>query len=222
MTSWATSFIANDHIAQAYAFDVHDRATGTLAPDGTKTLSQYDALGQPTLVQNLDAAGTVMSETKPTFTSAGRLQAIETKVDSTRTRKTETKWDGAGRSTVVATEGRARHSRYAIDGRLSESAAGAGSLAGIADTFERYRPSTHDCWLVTAASFAEKGSPAVTTETGYDTQANPISTKIGALEWQQRFDQDGNMTAAQPPSRPETTFDHDARGNVIAENEPER
>ncbi len=52
------------------------------------------------------------------------------------------------------------------------------------------------------------------------TQANPISTKIGALEWQQRFDQDGNVTAAQPPSRQETTFDHDARGNVIAENEP--
>jgi YD repeat-containing protein len=103
---------------------------------------------------------------------------------------------------------------------VKESAVGAGSIAGMADAFQSYTANRHDGRLVTAASIAERGGGTFTMESGYDTQANPITTKIGTLEWQQKFDQDGNVTTAQPPARPETSLDYDARGNVTAENKP--
>lgn len=213
-------YSADNHLAQASAFDVHGRAIGTLSPDGTKTVSQYDAMGNPTLVQALDASGAVVSETKPSFTSAGRLTSLETKVDAAQSRKTETKWDGAGRSTFVATEGRASQQRFDRTGRLTNSIAGAGTLAGITTPFQSMTPTTFEGPLLTGASIAEKGTAPIVASYGYDTLANPTHQQIGSLSWNQRFDQDGNVEATKLPERLETTFEHDARGNVTAETKP--
>ncbi|HEX7708965.1 MAG TPA: Ig-like domain-containing protein [Thermoanaerobaculia bacterium] len=213
-------YSADNHLASATAFDIHGNAVVRLAPDGTRVRTEYDASGQPTLIQQRDAEDAVVSESRPRFTSSGRLESIETKVDETRTRATEQRWDGAGRPTLTASAGRAAHSRFDLSGRLTVSLAGEGTAAGVADALTSVDVTGYRGRLVGAASVTEKQGPAITTSVDYDTFANPTRQQVGTLVWQQRFDQDGNLTEHEPPARPAITFDHDARGNVTAETKP--
>jgi RHS repeat-associated protein len=145
---------------------------------------------------------------------------METKIDEIQKRQTETKWDGAGRSTLVATAGRAVRQRFAQNGRLEESVAGAGTLAGITTAFQSVTATAFDGPLLTGAAIAEKGSVPIAASYGYDTLVHPTRQQVGSLAWEQRFDADGNVAAARSPARPETTFAYDAVGNVTAETKP--
>jgi len=48
-----------------------------------------------------------------------------------------------------------------------------------------------------------------------------LPSRSAKLAWRRRFDQAGNVVAAAPPARPETGYDRDARGSVLAELRPE-
>jgi len=214
-------YSAGDHVARGFAFDIHGRPTMTLAPDRTTSVSQYDAMGQPVNVQRLDANGTLISETNPSFTASGRLQSMSTKVDETRTRNTETRWDGGGRSTLVATEGRASQQRFDRNGLLRFSKTGGGTITGPTEVFHNFHASRYEGVLLKDAEVTEKNAAPVAMRYGHDELANATSMTVGSLTNTQKLDEAGNVTSVTPPSRGQTTFDYDARGNMTQEKQPE-
>ncbi|HEX8411527.1 MAG TPA: hypothetical protein VF883_21920, partial [Thermoanaerobaculia bacterium] len=208
-------YSADNHLASATAYDAHGRATAALHADGTRTeWSEHDPLGNAQLVQSRDMAGALVSETRPKFTSAGRLESIASKVDATQTRETLLRWDGAGRSTFADTAGRASSQRFDEAGRLLSAAT----------PFSTFTATSHIGTLVKGAQLEEKGSAApVVTSQEYDTLANVTQQTVGSLTWQQTYDQDGNLTSTLRPERGESArhdYDYDALGNLTAERKP--
>jgi RHS repeat-associated protein len=207
-------YSADNHVASASAFDAHGRATGTLQPDGTRTEVEHDEMGNPTRVRTLAANGNVISEMKPSFTPAGRLQSIATKVDDALTRTSTMQWDGAGRITSAATGDRFSRQRFDDAGRLRSSSTPFSTMTAL----------SHDGALVTQAKVEEKGSAApISIASEYDTLANVTKQSVGSLTWQQTFDQASHLTSALRPGRGEEArfqYVHDARGNVTEERKP--
>ncbi|MEO8383283.1 MAG: hypothetical protein ABI779_26740, partial [Acidobacteriota bacterium] len=216
-------YTSDNHLAAATAYDVHGRATASLHPDGTRTETEYDAMGNPTLVQSRDAGGALLSESRPTFTPSGRLQSMATKVDAAQTRTSTLKWDGGGRTTYAATQERASQLRFDDAGRLKTSVAGRLDATTIIP-FNSFAALSHESTLVKSGQVTEKGiAAAIPTSQSYDTMANVTRQNVGGLEWKQTFDEDSNLTSSLQPERPpsaEFQYRSDARGNLTEEIKP--
>ncbi|MBV8518780.1 MAG: hypothetical protein JO197_15395 [Acidobacteria bacterium] len=79
-------YSADNHSASAVAYDVHGRATSSLAPNGVKTVTDFDDWGNPKSVK------TYARSARSSASRAGELHgerphdAAQTKVDATQTR----------------------------------------------------------------------------------------------------------------------------------------
>jgi RHS repeat-associated protein len=206
-------------IGAANAFDAHGRLTATLTADGTKILtSGYDGWGNPQSVEQRDAAGATAAKSSFDFTPTGRLRSDTTDLGS-KSRQSEYRWDGAGRSTISTTSGRTSSTRFDALGRVQSAAAGEGTAAGVADPFTSSQvPATgYSGALVLAAATREKGSNAVPSTYGYDALGRTTNRKVGVLEWRDGFDEAGNLKSSAAPSRPPTQYEYDGRGAVMRE-----
>ncbi|HUR79583.1 MAG TPA: Ig-like domain-containing protein, partial [Thermoanaerobaculia bacterium] len=207
-------YSSDSHVATASAFDVHGRAVATLNPDGTRTEQELDALSNPKVIRERASDGTITSQSDATFTAAGRLQSLTTRVDATQSRTSTLQWDGAGRTTYAATADRFARRRFDEAGRLLSASTPLSSVSA----------SSYSGALIAQAQIAEKGSAApVVISNKYDTLANVIEESVGPLQWQQTFDQDSNLTSALRPERAESArhrYEYDARGAVTEEQKP--
>jgi RHS repeat-associated protein len=94
--------------ATSSAFDPHGRVIATRAPNGAMATTEYDEWHRPKKVKNLTSDGTeTVAESAFTFTAAGRLTSLKSKVSATTERETAFAWDGGGRTTRTVTNGRA-------------------------------------------------------------------------------------------------------------------
>ncbi len=207
-------YTSDAHVASATAFDVHGRAVATLNPDGTKTEQELDALSNPKVVRERGADDSITSQSEGSFTTAGRLQSLTTKVDATQTRTSTMEWDGAGRTTYASTADRFSRQRFDEAGRLLSAST----------PFSSMTASSHSGALVSQANVSEKGSAApVVIANKYDTLANVTEQNVGPLKWQQTYDQDSNLTSALRPERGESArhrYAYDSRGAVTEEQKP--
>jgi RHS repeat-associated protein len=206
-------------IAAASAYDAHGRVTATLNADGTKTLtSGYDGWGNPQSIEQRDAAGATAGKSSVDFSPAGRLRGDTTDLGS-KSRQSEYRWDGAGRSTISSTSGRTSSTRFDALGRVQSSATGEGTAAGVENPFasSEVPPTGYSGALVLAVSTKEKGASAVPTKYGYDALGRTTIRKVGDLEWKQDLDEAGNVKSSSMPSRPPTQYEHDGRGAVTRE-----
>jgi len=215
-------FVTNMFTASATAFDAHGRAVATKYSDGTISLSERDAWGRATRTRTLDDTGTnIVSETSLDLTDAGQLKNVAKKVDAGVTRQADFAWDGAGRTTSSAINGRASKSGYDLAGRKVTHAAGEGSTASLSDVFEKTDITAHSGDLPVAAQISEKNSPPVATTLDRGTSGEPTRETVGNLEWKKKFDELGSLTEASAPGRSPSRFDVDARGAVRVETLPD-
>ncbi|HJQ41170.1 MAG TPA: RHS repeat-associated core domain-containing protein [Thermoanaerobaculia bacterium] len=204
--------------ATAAAFDAHGRAIATKAPDGTVTRSEYDEWDRPKSVKSLATDGATVAESSYDFTDAGRLRSLSTRVDAGLERQTSFAWDGAGRTTRFATNGRASKSVFDVAGRMQSSAAGAGDLNALSEIFSQTNVTAHDGAAPSVTASSERGQPAPTLASmDRNAAGDVVRNNVGSLEWNTRFDELGNVTEASVPGRPSTKFDVDARGAVEKE-----
>ncbi|HEX6639993.1 MAG TPA: hypothetical protein VF215_02715, partial [Thermoanaerobaculia bacterium] len=125
-------FMTDMFAATATAYDAHGRAIATRDSDGTIVTTTYDDFSNPKTVRSLTPDGTkVLGETQLDYTEAGRLKSIDRKIDDSHTRSTSLSWDGGGRTTGVATSGRASKMQFDVAGRLLRSISGSGSTAAV-------------------------------------------------------------------------------------------
>ena len=147
----------NGFWAMAFAFDAHGRQIAAMHPDETRTITEYDAWDRPVGVEQRDAHDQLIGQSTMDLTPAGRVEAVETKIDEAQTSNARFAWDGGGRTTAVEMNGRASRSRFDSSGRFVSSEIGAGSLAGLTDVFSRTTAQSHDGAYVMNASHAERG-----------------------------------------------------------------
>lgn len=207
--------------ASASAFDVHGRAIGVMHADGTITSTEYDGMSRPKKVKSLaDDRTEVVGQTEFDFTDAGRMKSMTTRVDGVQQRATSFVWDGGGRTTGVATSGRASRSKFDVAGRMLQHSAGSGSTMNITELFNSTHLSSYDGGLPQVATSTERGGSAYTSTAKHDTTGMATENTVGPLTWTQRYDQLGNVKTASVPERPETHWKTDARGAVERETLP--
>lgn len=209
-------YASDNFTATATAYDVHGRLLGTANADGTRTIaSGHDGWGNPQEVSVKATTGASVAHTSLNFTPAGRLDSSTTDLGTTSL-QTTTKWDGAGRATVSSAADRVTKSRFDALGRFQSTEYGSAST-----TFQKIEaasPSSYSGHLLTGAKMTEKAAPkAVEMTYEHDALGNVTRNTLGALAWEQNYDQSGNVTSAHDPGRPATTYKHDARGNVTDE-----
>ena len=207
--------------ASAAAYDGHGRQIATRMLDGTGSAATYDALGRAVVAETRDAAGAVTAHSDLTFTPAGRLQSMTTKVDTLQSRTTSFGWDGAGRTTGSATEGRAQHATFDVAGRIRDAVAGAGSSAAVTTIFDHSSFASHTGALPTLVLHNERTGATYRSTSEYDTLGMANRTTVGTLEWNESHDEAGNVVTAADPNRPPASFDTDARGAVTKETLPD-
>ena len=208
---------ADNHTATASAFDVHGRLKETLNRDGTRTRFDFDPLGVLKAAQQLASDGALTTEMKTTITEAGRIESASTRVDAEVWRESEVRWDGAGRATAGATDGRAWSQNYDESGVLRASKVGAGSVSGIATPFATSEVTQVDGGLPTKTRRVEREGDPVDASFDYDAHANVAGQRVGSLQWQATFDEAGNVLEHRPPRRGHKTFEYDGRGSVLRE-----
>ncbi|HEY6211627.1 MAG TPA: Ig-like domain-containing protein, partial [Vicinamibacterales bacterium] len=202
--------------ASAAAFDAHGRAVAAKAPDGTVTKSEYDEWDRPKSIKSLASDGATVGESTYDFTDAGRLRAMATKVDNDTSRQTEFAWDGAGRTTRFATGGRASKSVFDLAGRMQSYAAGAGDLHALSEIV-RTNVTAYDGAAPSITSTSESNQPATVASMDRNAAGDVVRSNVGPLEWNQQYDELGNVTQASVPGRPATKWNVDARGAVATE-----
>jgi RHS repeat-associated protein len=203
--------------ASATAFDAHGRAVATRSLAGTSSVTTYDAWDRPTDVQAFDAEGKTIAQQSFDFTPAGRLRSTTARIDESRTRTTELAWDGGGRTSALAVNGRASRSVFDAAGRSLRQASGAGSLTGISDTFASSEVGSFSGGLPVSTVATDRGGAAVTASMEHNGLGDVVRQRVGPLEWNQSFDQLGNVTQASVPGRPAARWKVDARGAVTEE-----
>jgi RHS repeat-associated protein len=208
--------------ASASAYDAHGRAVATRAADGTLATTAYDEWSRPTTVKTLtDDASATVAESSFAYTPAGRLTSTTTKVDAGLERTTAFAWDGGGRTTRTATNGRASAAAFDLAGRMTTHAAGAGNLAALTEIFEKAEVIAHDGALPASTKSLEKNGAAYTTTTDRNAAGDVVRENVGPLEWKRAYDELGNVTEASVPGRPPTHWKIDARGAVEKETLPD-
>ncbi|HEV7766228.1 MAG TPA: hypothetical protein VGQ76_14580, partial [Thermoanaerobaculia bacterium] len=207
--------------ATAETYDVHGRVVKSRFADGTSQSAEYDEWDRPKITKRLADNGASVGESSYTFTDTGRLRSLVSKVDTGVSRTTDFAWDGGGRTTHVATNGRASETKFDIAGRLLKHAAGAGSLTSLTDTFSTTNVSSHDGALPSKTTTAEKFSGSYTATAKHNTAGDVTEESVGSLSWKQTFDQLGSVTSASVPGRKATTWSVDARGAVKEEKLPD-
>ncbi|MEO8215448.1 MAG: Ig-like domain-containing protein [Acidobacteriota bacterium] len=238
----------NDHlvyasdmqVASAAAFDAHGREVATMEPDGTKTVRTFDAWSRPTVVEHLNSSGLTAARMEMDYTPAGRMTAVRRAIDPALLSESRLTWDGAGRTTgfsrganftstkgasvrrsAVETLPRATHVRFDPAGRLLAEATGAGTAAAVSDPFEQLAVDGFTGMLPTAARRSERGGSTYALSAEYNTLGDAVGTRIGPLQFEQHFDQAGNVTAAKEPARPASSYEYDARGSLRSEAMPD-
>ncbi len=209
-------YASDNFTASATAYDVHGRVLSTANADGTRTIAAgHDGWGNPQEVSVKATTGASVAHASFNFTSTGRLDSSTTDLGTT-TLQTATKWDGAGRSTISSASDRTVKSRFDALGRFKSTEYGNAST-----TFQKIEaasPSSYSGHLLTGATMTEKSASAPVDMTfEHDALGNVTRNTLGALAWEQNYDQSGNVTTANDPGRPATTYKHDARGNVTDE-----
>jgi RHS repeat-associated protein len=214
-------FQADKFVATAWAYDSHGRRIAELHSDGTTATFDHNAWGGTTEVVAKDAQGAQLVKQTNDILDAGTLkkQTVDT---GNGTRSTSFAWDGAGRTTKTALSGAtvARASRAEFDdsGRMKLSESGAGTLTNISDVFSRVETTSHNGTLPALAVSSERAGIGNFKHTfDYNALGAAIRQETGSLKWEQHFDEAGNVTSVKPPARPETTYQHDARGAVTEE-----
>lgn len=208
--------------ASASAYDAHGRAVATRAPDGTIATTSYDEWNHPTTIRSLsDDASSTVSESTYDFTAAGRVQSIATKIDTGIDRTTAFAWDGGGRTTRTATNGRTAVSAFDAAGRLQTHAAGAGNLAALTEIFEKSEITAHDGDLPAVTRSTEKSGATYIASMNRNTTGDVVRENVGSLEWNRTYDELGNVTRASAPGRPPANWKVDARGAVEKETLPD-
>jgi YD repeat-containing protein len=208
-------------VATVTAFDAHGRAVATRAADGTISTTRYDEWSRPIEDKALTSnATTTIASTSYNFTDAGRATSITTQVDAGVNRTTSFGWDGGGRTTRTATNGRASAAAFDVAGRMKSYASGAGNLAALTEIFEKSEVKAHSGDLPIATETSEKNGPAIAASMDRNTAGDIVRENVGSLEWTRTFDQLGNVISANLPKRPETSWQVDARGAVELETLP--
>jgi len=209
-------------VATANAYDAHGRVVATRYSDGTITTSEHDAWGRATKTKTLTPAATeTVSESSVKFTPSGRVEEIKAKLDDLTERTTSFAWDGGGRTTGTATNGRASRSTFDLAGRPLLHMAGAGDATALNEIFASSEISAHSGAMPVTTKTTEKNAPPVTTTTVRNTTGSVTETSTGSLQWKQQYDALGNVTEASVPGRPSTQWDVDARGAVKQETLPD-
>ncbi|MEO8382329.1 MAG: RHS repeat-associated core domain-containing protein, partial [Acidobacteriota bacterium] len=204
------------------AFDPHGRVIASRAANGALTTTAYDEWDRPAVVKNFTRDGTeTVAESAFTFTPAGQLLSLQSRLDATRQRETAFAWDGGGRTTRAATGGRVSVTQFDNAGRLLGESAGAGNLAALTDVFESTEVQAHDGALPARTVATERNGAAYTATAHYNMAGDAVRESVGSLEWTRTFDELGNLTAAALPARPTTHWDVDARGAVEKETLPD-
>jgi len=209
-------FETDNFTASAMAFDVHGRLIATANPDGTRTVaSGHDGWGNPQDVTVKGTSGASVAHSTFNFTPSGRLDTSTTDLGTTSL-QTAVKWDGAGRSTAASASSRIAKWKFDSLGRMQSA-----EFGDSANTFQKIEPATVTSFsgrLLTGAKLSEKSVPTQLNMTfEHDTLGNVTRNTLGSLAWEQHFDQSGNVTTANDPGRPATTYKHDARGSVTGE-----
>ncbi|HEX7808800.1 MAG TPA: hypothetical protein VF608_08745, partial [Thermoanaerobaculia bacterium] len=212
-------FTSDTQTASATAFDVHGRAIQTGSSDGTTTDIEYNDLGQPKRVVRRTEAGILFAETKYDYTAEGRVESTSTLTEGTTYRTTDFAWDGGGRTTRTATDGRATSSEFDIAGRLRKSATGAGSASSLSRTLLSSEI-TPDQTVTASARWKEGNNPSYSSRFDHDGAGNVTSQELGSLKWGREFDKFGNVIKANEPGRESTQWEVDARGAVKQETLP--
>jgi RHS repeat-associated protein len=221
-----TVFQADNFVATAWAYDANGRRMAELRQDGTRTIFDHDGFGRVTEVTEKDSANAQVLKQHNTILDAGALESQTIDLGSSGSITTAFGWDGAGRMTGVAVTGgmkpRATHSLFDEVGRLTESKAGGGTLNQVSEIFSHFENVSHTGPLVQSGVGHERGGVGAFKHSfDYNAAGAVVRQQTASLEWSQHFDEAGNLIKSQPPARPETTFDHDARGLVIEEKLPE-
>ncbi|MHB9001977.1 MAG: RHS repeat domain-containing protein, partial [Thermoanaerobaculia bacterium] len=209
-------------VASAAAFDGHGREIATLHADGTRATREFDAWGRATNVKTFnDSGSTLLSEQTQAFTPAGRLQSASTKIDPATSRVMDIQWDGSNRTTGMSVSGRATRTSFDASGRVTSFTAGAGSAASITTPFVANSFLSHSGGLPVQITSSERSAPPLSIMRQYDAAGNVTLQDVGALEWRQSFDEDGNLTTLALPQRPASTFEYDGHGALAKETLPD-
>jgi len=203
--------------ASASAFDVHGRRIGTRHADGTADVAQHDAWDRVETAKSVDAAGATSAQSTYQFTPSGRLQSLRTQVDADLSRVSSFAWDGGGRTTREATNGRAAWTSFDVAGRLKESLAGKGDLSALDEIFAKSKVTSHSGALPEVQEQSEKTGGTYEASAAHNVAADVTEEKVGSLEWKRTFDELGNVTAAATPGREATQWNVDSRGAVEKE-----
>ncbi|HEX6177743.1 MAG TPA: DUF6531 domain-containing protein, partial [Thermoanaerobaculia bacterium] len=207
---------ADNHVVAATAFDCHGNAIESVDPVGVRTRTHFDAWSRPTKVETFSSTGDLIGSSDMTLSATGRMKESSTLVDHGIRRESRAVWDGAGRQTGVEVAGRVWHSRFDTAGRLTASLIGGGSITSP-QPLQRSDVLSHDGMFVSAATVAEGSGTPVATRYTRDVAGNVTHQTVGALTWQHRFDQAGNVISAALPSRPQASFEYDSRGVMTQE-----
>jgi YD repeat-containing protein len=146
---------------------------------------------------------------------------MQSKVDELSWQTTAFAWDGSGRTTRVATNGRASQTKYDVAGRPLQHAEGAGSLANLAETFSATTVQSHDGDLPTQSTVTEKNGVPIASSQSHNVAGDVSEETVGSLSWKRAFDQLGAVTSASVPGRKPTQWTVDARGAAKDETLPD-
>ncbi len=208
--------------ASASTFDAHGRVVATRAADGTIATTELDEWSRPITVRSLtDDGSSIVAESSYDFTAAGRLKSMTAKIDVGIERTTAFAWDGGGRTTRAATNGRASAATFDLAGRMKTSAIGAGSIGALTEVFERSEITAYEGELPAAAMSSEKNGASYIASMDRNTTGEVVRENVGPLEWKSNYDELGNVTEASVPGRPPTKWNVDARGAVEKETLPD-
>lgn len=214
-------FASDMYTVATSAFDAHGRTAASRAANGTVATTEYDEWSRPKEVKSLDKETTAtVAKSTFKFTPSGRLEEIKAALDAGKARETTLAWDGGGRTTRTATNGRASETAYDSGGRMLSHARGEGDLAAL-KIITRSQVKHHDGDLPKTVESTEKSGATYTSTTERNTTGDVTSEKVGPLEWKTDYDELGNVTEASAPRRPPTKWDVDARGAVEKETLPD-
>jgi RHS repeat-associated protein len=202
--------------ATTAAFDVFGRQVGIRHADGTATAIGHDAWGRPLKVTQVsaDAAPEVVGEVSYERTAAGKVRSARVAVDEGVEQTREFAWDGAGRRTSSAANGRLSKSQYDEAGRLLMQSTGAGDTSGLVEVFEKTVVTAHNGLLPARMTTTERDAPPVIATMEHNSAGDVTRSTIGSLEWKQKFDELGSLVEASVPGRPAARYETDSRGLV--------